>query len=232
MKYLFNEFTATFFLFLIVLGEVGGIYHAYTKHSKKDVLLAFCVPPVAWYLSIEFFWHDDYKNVDWEKKLGNDVRACLYFLGKYAEKNPDIYRLNSEIESFSKKINGYPEDKVEYLKNCTSTYIKWWDLLSDTLADSVKKSSVSGHFKFIKSPETMEMDEVLRSCSLGDIIELGDNTYELLTEKLNNTDTNRLQEKEFFEMWTFQNKQKFIVFQDTYKNLFNEDLPVLKQIDE
>ncbi len=42
-------------LFLAFLwGEFGGLYHSFRYHN--DVVIAFLVPPIAWYRSIEFFW--------------------------------------------------------------------------------------------------------------------------------------------------------------------------------
>lgn len=43
------------FLAVTAWGEFGGIVHAFTKHSVGDGFAAICVPPWAWYRSVEFF---------------------------------------------------------------------------------------------------------------------------------------------------------------------------------
>lgn len=48
-----------FLIALLVWGEVGGVYHAVKHHS--DGVMALFVPPVAWYRSIEMFFHQDYQ---------------------------------------------------------------------------------------------------------------------------------------------------------------------------
>lgn len=38
--------------------EFGGLYHAYDGHGFGHAVVAFFIPPYAWYRSAEFFWHE------------------------------------------------------------------------------------------------------------------------------------------------------------------------------
>ena len=51
-----------FYLFLAVATiwvEVGGMYHAFTGHGGGTGVAAVLIAPVAWWHSVEFFWHSD-----------------------------------------------------------------------------------------------------------------------------------------------------------------------------
>lgn len=37
--------------------EIGGVAHAFIGHGTKSGVVAMLIPPVAWYRSVEFFWH-------------------------------------------------------------------------------------------------------------------------------------------------------------------------------
>jgi hypothetical protein len=93
--------------------EFGGIYHAHTKHNEG--LLAIFPPPLVWYRSVGFFWHDDFSGVGWDKKHENDLFACAYFLTKFNIEDANIPKLNFDVEEFSAKIAAYPQDKQEFL---------------------------------------------------------------------------------------------------------------------
>ena len=54
--------------------EYFGIYHAFDKHRSADGWISVFVPPYAWYMAVENWWHDDYAGVDWSEKEKENAR--------------------------------------------------------------------------------------------------------------------------------------------------------------
>ena len=113
MAKFFENFTITLLYLAMAWLEFGGIWHAADKHSTNDTLVAIFVPPYAWYRSIEFFWHDDFANVDWEKRLVGDMETCVYILDYSVSEQLEPMKLNDGIELFLDSIANYPPEKIE-----------------------------------------------------------------------------------------------------------------------
>jgi hypothetical protein len=61
IKKVFSGFIGGIFALIITIAflwfQFGGIWHAFKGHSTKAGIIAIIVPPVAWYYSVEFFFH-------------------------------------------------------------------------------------------------------------------------------------------------------------------------------
>lgn len=211
---------------LVLWAELGGLYHSYTKHN--DVVLAFFIPPVAVYRSVEFFWHDDFKGVNWDKRLPNDIKACLYFLAEYAHEEANIVQLNKDLEEFSSIINKYPEDKRDYIKSTIDDYFIYNDLYIEAFLQSLKNwAEKKEELNLIKTNDISYYEKKFKEKGLGFIIEDVDNGFLALKEALN---TNVTEEKKRYWVEKSQELIKSVElrmrfaktsYKDTYKNIFN-----------
>ena len=113
--------------FLLGAATLFGIFHSYSKHSTKDFILSIAIPPYAWYRAADgIFWHDDYKNINWDSRLKNDIRSIQTFLDASSDiEETKINAFGIAVEEFSAQINKYPEDKQLILKDFSETYISY-----------------------------------------------------------------------------------------------------------
>lgn len=226
MKSIANNLLSVLFGLVFIWAEFGGIYHSYSKHN--DVLLAIFIPPVAWYRSVEFFWHDDYRGVDWDKKLQNDSQSCVYFLNQYNEEGANIYQLNKDLEKFSSQIHKYPDDKIEYLKTGSRIYIEWTALYLQSLILSYENYFKNGKFDFLKNDNILQLEQRLKIHGLGDLVTFGDETMTAVQKNLvNKNDENKQKTIEYgkkvIDDLKIRIKYQQSNFSGTYKNIFNEE---------
>ncbi|MBC8484578.1 MAG: hypothetical protein H8D45_00875 [Bacteroidetes bacterium] len=162
-----------FFTTILGLGfiwiEFGGLYHSFKKHSLAEGVIATFIPPVAWYRSVEFFWHDDFANINWDIKLSDDINTCVYFLNEYISPEANIYSLNIDIDNFSKQIMSYPEVKRLDLKQAVEIYIEYVPSAFDDFVNSVKKSTNTDGFSLEYSKKTSELERKLIAFGITDI---------------------------------------------------------------
>ena len=161
MKKIIENFFPAILILVFIWGEFGGLYHSFKKHSLTETFIATFIPPVAWYRSIEIFWHDDYANVNWDIKFNDDIKTCVYFLNKYISPDANIYSLNKDIDIFSKQIMSYPEDKRLDLKQAVKIYIEYCSSVFDDFVNSVKKSKNTDGFNLEYSKKTSEFERKL-----------------------------------------------------------------------
>lgn len=128
-----SSLAGIFFILLFFYGEIFGVIHSIRKHSTSDAILCVVIPPMAWWRSIEMFWHDDFADVDWDERLSSDLKTCVYFHGEIISSQTNTYQLNEDIENFAKKVKKYPEDKREFLVNGFRKYLEFQNLLVNDL---------------------------------------------------------------------------------------------------
>jgi|FLOH01.1.fsa_nt_gi hypothetical protein len=218
MNKLFENTLTTIIGLALIWGEFGGLFHSYKKHSTSDVFLSFFIPPVSWYRSVEFFWHDDYANVDWDEKINNDIGICIYFFNGYIGENPDIFTLNTQIEAFGQKISDYPDDKYELLKQASKVYMEYLPIFFDDFINSLRESSKIGIFKFNTSKEAIRLEKELIRLGYTDIDQYKDSMLMLTDiEGLNDEEIQKM--KETFEIIQLHYDK---IFSNTYKSLFKD----------
>src|SRR5205823_4869010 len=110
-----------------------------------------------------FFWHDDFSGIDWQQRLKSDAQTEFAFLDRtLGEKVNDSSRM--EMENFSKKINAYPSDKVQFLKNVAQSYLLYSTSMInciDNYVDTMLKSDE--RIKFNWDEPTMAWADTIKT---------------------------------------------------------------------
>jgi len=214
---------------LILWGYGGGMYHAFEKHGIGDGVVSVFVPPWTFYRSIEFFWHDDFADVDWEVRLSNDLENCIYLLNYSTSEDVNTIELNNYSEKFSLEIKKYPKDKFEHLKFGTKVYIKYDSSIAVDLKDSFLNYYETGQFEYKKSNYTINLANQLEKYNLSDQIEITENSMDLLMGEIKDQSEN-LESKEFLknnrkfvEMLNFRSRLILKTLKSTYFKIFNEE---------
>lgn len=152
----------TFVIYIAVLADYGlGMYHSFKKHGVTDGVIGTIVFPWAMYRGVEFWWHDDFSDVDWDQRLSGDIQTCIYFVASTNDKSSDKFQINEDLEKFSKKINEYPSDKRQYLLLGTKKYIQYSNSLIVDFLESLKEYRRNGYFNIAPSDSTRKYENEL-----------------------------------------------------------------------
>jgi hypothetical protein len=108
-----TDWIVTVFYILIFGLIINGCVHSCKKHKDDPDWVQHS--PLAIYRGVEYFWHDDFKGLDWDKRLSSDVYVMFELMSAIGN-TTEVETLANEVEKFSKKIEDYPKDKKEYLK--------------------------------------------------------------------------------------------------------------------
>lgn len=138
-KVLEGIFGISMYLFITGLSVIYilGISHCFKKHSTMEGVVSIVAFPFGIYRGIEFFWHNDFDDVDWNKKLKNDTETSIYFLHEINNENFNQYDFNKDVEEFSNKIKKYPEDKREILIKNVKQYIGFLILIEKDIKNYI-----------------------------------------------------------------------------------------------
>jgi len=209
--------------------QIFGVIHAFEGHGASGGVIALFIPPVAWYRAVEYWWHDDFAGVDWDKRLEYDGQACIGLIGASCDNQKGeaveyVGKIGQAVDEFSKQISKYPNDKKEYLKKLSTDYILYIESLYSDLIDVIKTPSIGMR----KSQITLKYEDKLKEYPfVKDQIELVD---KLIYDKLKEVP------KENWETMTPEEHKKTIEaieiafrsiknkMRSTYKNIFNEEL--------
>ena len=215
---------------LIGYGEIFGIVHSVRHHSVGDNIASIAIPPWAWWRSAEMWWHDDYGNVNWDKRLSNDMQTCVYFIALVNDKSADKYQINENLEKFSDKIKDYPADKRQYLLDGTKKYILYSNSLSSDFLVSLNDYKKDGNFDLVTSEATKKLETDLSSFTLKEDIDVSRKGIEELNKQMQDnlpSDTAFIDYDKIKEMETAMNlvmEQQQKEFRRIFKSLFNEEL--------
>lgn len=214
-------FSLLFYLVFIFLYG-SGIYHSFKKHD--DGLATVFLLPLAIYRGAEMFWHDDFADIDWDKKLLSDVKTCIFFMNSVDDKEYSTYKYNKEVEEFSKTISKYPHDKRDYLKNVAKSYYKYSMSAIQDLILFIEKAYTSDNSKFTISNETKNLqDEFSKYISKEDLdimissLDTYMNTFSSMKEEIGDV-------SKYSEAFDFIVKKSDINYKTAYKDIFNEEL--------
>jgi len=141
---MFKNLNPTYRFILIALlayGEVVGIYHTIKEHKEKNhVMTSIVFPPYAWFRSLEIWWHNDI-----DKELQMDMMSCAYF---FEGGNPEsLYKLNEELNQFSKEISKYSSTRIQILANFSNLYIKYQVACANNIDNYLSTWNKSKDFK-------------------------------------------------------------------------------------
>lgn len=91
---------------------VSGCIHSKNKHSDDGDILRYS--PYSVYRGLEMFWHDDFKGVDWDERIKNDVATSLSLLNGL-ERTYDIVNTKEQLDILQKRFSNYPKDKLKMI---------------------------------------------------------------------------------------------------------------------
>jgi hypothetical protein len=230
-KKLFVTIGATFITIILYASvayfEFGGIYHAWKKHN--DAVLAFFIPPLAWYRAVEVFWHDDFAGVNWEQRLKDDAHSCIFILNSFIRNSTIPTEMNRDIEKLSIEILKYPDDKLNVLKKVSRLYIEYSLIAVEDAVRATKDYIRYGQTNLSYSGKIVEVENKLKAFlpidSFQELVHTTKTSYEAVTQKLNEAGalTEEQQGKVTENLAYFKQSAKTKV-SEAYKKLFNEDL--------
>jgi hypothetical protein len=206
----------------MVYGEVFGIVHSVRKHSSGDVIASILIPPWAWYRSIEMFWHDDFRGVNWDKRLSNDMHVCAVFLIQADNGDVNQDQLNNDLESFSTKISKYPADKRQFLIDGARKFIELTISFENDVRNSIQDYKLTGGYELKKSDKTLKLEEEISKSKLKEEIELDNKMLVELNDLLKNKFSldNGPLDPEYFDKFNSSFKQHFEAQQREFKRIF------------
>lgn len=217
--------------YLSLFADYGiGVVHSFKKHGIADGLIGTVIFPWAMYRGVEFWWHDDYGNVNWDKRLTNDMQTCVYFVALVNDKTADKYQINENLEKFSEKIKDYPADKRQYLLDGTKKYILYSNSLSSDFLTSLNDYKTNGNFNWTTSATTQKLETELANFKLKEDIDVSKKWIEELSKQMQKnlpSDTASIDYDKIKDIETTMNlsielQQK--EFRRIFKSLFNEEL--------
>jgi len=221
----------TFLLYISLFADYGlGVVHSFKKHGVADGLIGTVLFPWAMYRGVEFWWHDDYGNVNWDKRLSNDMQTCIYFIAVVNDKSADKYQINENLEKFSEKINDYPSDKRQYLLDGTKKYIQYSNSLSSDFLNSLNDYKKNGDFNLLASDATKKLETELSNFKLKEDMEVSKKGIKELNKQMQENlpsdtaliDYDKIKDMETTMNLTMELQQK--EFRRIFKSLFNEEL--------
>ncbi len=221
----------TILLYVSLFADYGlGVVHSFKKHGVVDGIIATTLFPWALYRGIEFWWHDDYADVNWDKRLTNDVQTCIYFISSANDDNVDKYQINENIEKFSDKIKDYPKEYKQFLRDATKKYILYSNSISIDLLYSLKEYTNTGTYDLKKSKETINLETELYNYKLKDDIDMLKEVIEEINQdmknNLSNDSTGEYIDKIILmeESMNYQIEIQQKEYKRIFKNIFNEEL--------
>jgi hypothetical protein len=230
MKDLFTSIL-TFVIYISLFADYGlGLVHSFKKHGAADGLIGAVLFPWAMYRGVEYWWHDDYGNVNWDKRLSNDMQTCVYFIALVNDKSADKYQINENLEKFSVKIKDYPADKRQYLLDGTKKYILYSKSLTNDFLASLNEYKKNANFNLVTSEATNKLETELSDFKLKEDIKLFKKGIEELNKQMQDNlpsdiafiDYDKIKDIETSVNFSMELQQK--EFRRIFKSLFDEEL--------
>lgn len=144
MKSILTNGVVYLFYTIVLAAWVNGCFHSFKKHENDPEWLQRS--PLVIYRGVEYLWHDDFADVDWNERIKNDAATVLKLIDLSAE-SENIDDTKMQIEKFSKKISTYPKDKIEKLKIAGRRYIKYIDLMATDMTIYIDSVMVGADLK-------------------------------------------------------------------------------------
>lgn len=193
---------------------LNGCVHSCKKH--KDDKEWFQWSPLVAYRGAEYFWHDDFAGVDWDKRIKDDGATAIELLMK--SNSETTVDLREQADYFSDKISKYPRDKFEKIKIAGQSIFRINTLVKRDVGDFIENYQEGDRFKLSKGTKNLldslgSYYDVKGSSDMSNKLEETFNAYNfndsLLTEMRKNYNEGNL-----FEEATVKSY---------YKRIFKED---------
>lgn len=168
MKSTFTQGGIILLYVVVISAWINGCFHSFKKHKDDPEWLQRS--PLVVYRGIEYFWHDDFADVNWEQRIKSDASTVLNLIDLSAE-TQNIDDTKMQIEKFSQKISAYPNDKKERLKTAGRRYIKYVEYMAGDMGmyiDSVMVGADLNPEKWDKHPRYFE-DSLKEAFAITDI---------------------------------------------------------------
>lgn len=221
----------SFIVWISLFADYGiGVVHSFKSHGVNDGLIGSVLFPWAMYRGVEFWWHDEYSDVDWENRLSSDMQSCVYFIGVVNEKGVNKYNINEELEKFSKKINDYPLDKKKYLLNGTKTYISYSNSFTNDFLASIIGYQKNGEFNYKQSAATKKLEIELSNFKLNEEIAFNKKEIEKSIKEIKDVFQNDFDNIDYYNAENIENlirnstKLRNKEYKRIFRSLFNENL--------
>lgn len=164
---IFSTLTVLFYVILSISFVVGE-FHSFKKHGAGDGFMGVMFFPWGIYRGAESLWHDDYADIDWDKRMETDMRISFYFLSNAGDGDRDQVKYNEDLEKFSARISNYPKDKKEYLKSGSRKCCQFIISSSKDVMKSMVDYYKSKDHVFIWSENTNKLETDLIGFKMGD----------------------------------------------------------------
>jgi hypothetical protein len=218
--------------FLLTIGVITdygiGVVHSFQKHGVVDGIAGSVLFPWAMYRGVEFWWHDDFADVNWDKRLPKDMKNCIYFFMKSEDPGSNAYQVNEDLEKFSTKINKYPEDKKKYIQEGCNAYIKYANLTMTEFKSYIEKQTYQSPTEFSHSAELLQLKNKLLEYDFKEEIDMTDLAIEKLTSKIHTNlkvsdseDVFEAKKADYLKVIELAASNQNNVYKKVYKELFN-----------
>jgi hypothetical protein len=177
------------------------------------------------YHGVEILWHDDFSGVDWDKKLSNDVKTCIYFMNNVDSKEVSTFKFNQDIEEFSKIISKYPNDKKDYLKNACKTYFDYMMSIMVDMRAYTDNITTLANMKFKFSNNTIKQEEKLSKYFSKEDMDILKKGFDMFINSNDNMKAEQyLDNSKILDAYDLLVKKANVNLKAVYKNIFNEEL--------
>ncbi len=225
MKEVLKSFVVIIFYLASFLDYGVGLIHSFKKHGIADGLIGAIAFPWAMYRGVEFWFHNDFSDVNWDKRLESDMKTCVYIFSQAQMGNK--IELNESIEKFSNKINEYPAEKKRFLIDGSRLYLTYFDKISINIIASLDTYIKEGRFETIQNSSIEKLENELTKYYLKEEVSSVKIGMEDLKKKIKldfPLDSNISDRKNIINLKNsieFQLRNQKTDFRRVYKQIFN-----------
>jgi hypothetical protein len=225
MKEVLKSFVVIIFYLASFLDYGVGLIHSFKKHGIADGLIGAIAFPWAMYRGVEFWFHNDFSDVNWDKRLESDMKTCVYLFSQAQMGNK--IELNESIEKFSNKINEYPAEKKRFLVDGARLYLTYFDKISINIIASLDTYIKEGRFEIIQNSSVEKLENELTKYYLKEEVSSVKIGMEDLKKKIQldfPLDSNISDRKNIINLKNsieFQLRNQKTDFRRVYKQIFN-----------
>lgn len=118
--------------------------------------------------SYEFLDFDIEEYIDWDERIETDIDISSQIFAYAGWEELYDAEVLDYISSFSDRINLYPEDKLNKLKDVCNLLINYNNSLNKDWMSSIEEYQKSGKYKFVESQKTKALEEQMIEFKLKD----------------------------------------------------------------
>lgn len=201
---------------------INGCFHSFKKHKDDPAWLQ--ESPLVIYRGAEYFWHDDFAGVEWNKRIADDI-ATAFELITYSTESKNIDENKMQMEAFAKKIADYPSDKSDRVKKGLVIFLKFNVTYANDDLDFIKKYLEDSRAEFKYSDITNQYyDTLTRIYNLAEAKMLKNTMDSILPNQ--KAKFYSIPDSDVQKIYTevYKSKEAYIdAYHLGYKRIFNED---------